>query len=129
MFKVACKGGFENRRPVLSGVTFGVFGKPITFEVQAEGMPYALTVRFQLCDDVSKPPAYFVVGPIVSGALDIVFYNVVPFGSASISEPCSTVFANQVDLQLIVHVDRIQGTQTYRMTYEFSEVDMMGKVQ
>lgn len=127
MYSIKCSGGFENNRPICSGVSFGVFGKPIVFEIMADDVPFPLTVRFQLLDDVTKPPAYFVVNPIIDGTtVDVQFFNVTPVGSASISEPCSIVFVNQIDLRMIVHVDRIAGTPTYRLTYEFYEADVAG---
>jgi hypothetical protein len=130
MYSIKCGGGFENNRPIYSGVTFGVFGKPIVFEVKADDVPFPLTVRFQLVDDITRPPAYFVVNPIISGNIvDVQFFNVTKEGSASINEPCSIVFVNQVDLRMIVHVDRIGGTPTYRLTYEFFEAEVLGVQQ
>lgn len=127
MFDVVCKGGFDGRNPIASGISFGVLGEGICFAVSAKGIGVPLTIKFNLLEDPSKPPAFFLVNPnLEQNLINLEFYNAPSEGSGTLNQPVSVLSYEGVDFQFICHIDRIAGTKTYRLAYEFFEQVVAG---
>jgi hypothetical protein len=110
-------------RPLLSGVTFGFFDRPMEFEVSALGAPGPIKVEFVCHRDKAKP-AFAAELSRTSGALvQVKFFNPTEGGTSGLLAPVMVIAAHSMGLTLMFHVDVVGGGKAtaYRFTYEFGE--------
>ncbi|WP_330210097.1 DUF6864 domain-containing function [Pseudomonas sp. AM4(2022)] len=121
MFSVSCIGSPTGKKLVSHGVILGLEGSSVQFEINVPDIPMPLVVDFMLLDDSSKPPLTVEVNEIVNNSVAVSFFNSIRSGRSGIPEPVSIVGVNNIELQMVFHLERHPQAPSYLLFYSFYE--------
>jgi hypothetical protein len=120
MFEVKYLGrDLTNNKAILSGVAFGHIGKPLYFEMKAEGIDKPLTIKF-LCNEISGEKPLTFVSKLQNSTWVINFTNPSRGGTSGFTTPYGLALHGKV-FGLICYIDTLKEGNSYRLTYEFYE--------
>jgi hypothetical protein len=111
--------------PLLSGVTFGFFDKPVAFDVKSQDGPPLGAVRVRVVRDPTKKP-YHISRHADERGIEVTFFNPSGGSSGVLGPLLLARYTEDGDppdtfrgLALVFHIDVLPGADNFRMTYEF----------
>jgi hypothetical protein len=121
MFSVKALGdNNKSNVSICSGVTFGFFDKPLTFEVKSEKVEAPHFIDFKVARDSKRKPFEMSLAHSGTSRTEIIFYNPAMSGQSGLTVPVGILsLEDKYVLGFMFLVDVLPNSQTYRFTYEF----------
>ncbi len=112
----------ESLAPVLSGVAFGSFGRPVSFQVTSKEADETLILRFVARRDEQSETAATHVGKLVDDQIALTY--TVPGGVAELGpeEPLGLVKLGDCALSLTFRLHCSPDSEVYTLFYEFYDM-------
>lgn len=109
-----------NINPILSGVSFGYFDKPIFFELQAEVVKNPLLISLTI-DINEKTDNRFEMGKVEDNKTSLLFHLPSKKSIAGLNAPISFIQNDGFVFAMMFEIESRSDSDIYKITYEMYE--------